>query len=246
MSSNSIPQEAGELRIPVVFSTDHNFIMPTGVAILSMLKCSQDCFCDIRILQHRDVTDIDRQTLKDIVEPFNAEIRFITMGTEFDSGFQIRGISTPCYYRLMIPWLFPNLDKVVYCDGDVIFKQSVKKLFEQSVENAYIGGVCTLFDSNYLRNYLSTLNLEYTEYINSGVLVVNSKMQRDANLVEKYKAEAKKKYTFQDQDILNVVCKGKISHLPPKFNFFSRKAYSTAELYMKNIRYNNAIGGVRY
>ena len=52
--------------VPVVFSTDHNFIMPTGVSVQSMLECSNDVNCDIYILQAGNVTDNDRDLIRRI------------------------------------------------------------------------------------------------------------------------------------------------------------------------------------
>lgn len=60
--------------IPIVFSTDHNFIMPTGVAIFSMLECAIDTKLDIFILQSDSVTDNDRETLRSIVFPYSSRI----------------------------------------------------------------------------------------------------------------------------------------------------------------------------
>jgi len=55
--------------VPVVFSTDHNFIMPTGVSIQSMLECSTDVDCAIYILQannslvNKDMSSIPEESI---------------------------------------------------------------------------------------------------------------------------------------------------------------------------------------
>ena len=207
------------MTIPVVFSTDHGYIMPTGVAILSMLECSKDVFCDIIILTSADVTEDDKHSLQEIVEPYNAKISFSRMGNEFVGAFEIRGITEACYYRLLIPWLVPQYDKIVYCDGDIAFVQSISKLYSQELGNNYVAGKKPyLYNKKSFANYAPKLGLLPSEYINSGILVINAKLMRQHQLNKCFMEEAQKEYTFQDQDIINVVCKGRIATLPPEFN----------------------------
>jgi len=47
-------------KIPVVFAADHNFVMPTCVALSSLLKNSEGETYDLYILSDTDVTSADR------------------------------------------------------------------------------------------------------------------------------------------------------------------------------------------
>lgn len=205
--------------IPIVFSTDHNFIMPTGVAILSLLENSSDCKPHIYILQSDDVTDSDRDILKSICKKHEAPIDFISVGDTFKNSFQIRDISTPTYYRLLIPWLIPQHDKIIYCDGDIIFNQSVSKIYLFPLEDNYLAGVWTGFKKHSTTGaHIESLGLDVDQYINGGVQLINAKKHRELNLKDIYLAHAEKQYTFQDQDIVNIVCKGHIGYMPRWFN----------------------------
>lgn len=205
--------------IPVVFSTDHNFIMPTGVAIMSMLEQSNDCQPQIYILQNDDVTDADRNVLRLICNSHSASIQFISIGHIFDNSFQIREISTPTYYRLLIPWIIPDHNKIIYLDGDIIFNQSVKNIFTFDIGDNLVAGVRTGFRKNSpVGHHIDKLGLNVDEYINGGVLLINTKKHRELNLKETYLAHSKKQYTFQDQDIINIVCKDHIGFIPRWFN----------------------------
>ena len=93
------------MTIPIVFSTDHNFIMPTSVALVSLLECSTDCSLQIFILQSDDVTDQDRSSLDELCKRHGAELHWISLGDSFKGAHEIRGITIFTYYRLMIPWL---------------------------------------------------------------------------------------------------------------------------------------------
>lgn len=206
--------------IPVVFSTDHNFIVPTSVAILSMLKCSTSDF-DIFVLQTPEVTEEDRKNLEDSIRGFNSRIQFITIGNEFSQSFEVRGITKISYYRLLIPWLIPNYDWILYLDGDIIVKRDLKGIFNYVTDSdKLVYGVRTtgtVLDPDFSQHILS-LGLDNTQYINGGVLLFNCTLMRKQNLKEQFLNHSDKEYFYQDQDIINLVCKDKIGWLPLKFN----------------------------
>jgi lipopolysaccharide biosynthesis glycosyltransferase len=213
------------MNVPVVFATDHNFIMPTGVAIQSLLECSTDVHCEIYVLQSETVSEEDRENLRSIVTPFDARIQFLAVGGGFDNCFEIRGITKVTYFRLYIPWLLPDLDKVIYCDGDVIFKKSISCIFKYDLGDNFLAGSKgpEYITNRHSKKYIESLGLNPNEYINSGVQIINSEAQRKYNLKSKYQEHFSKKYRYQDQDIVNIVCKGKILHLPLECNSLSCK-----------------------
>lgn len=207
------------IMIPVVFSTDHGFVMPTGVAILSMLKHSQDCNCHIYILHDTSVTQEDVRLLRESVIGEGNIISFISLGDAFKGKYEARGVTHVAYFRLLIPWILSDIDKLIYCDGDVVFKGSIKKLFDESIGDNYGAGVKRFqFDGYSYRKYAKKLGLSPMDYINSGVMIINCKKMRDDNLRDKFELQSHYKYRYFDQDIINIVCKGKISSIPYEYN----------------------------
>lgn len=207
--------------IPVVFSSDHNFIMPTYVAISSMLaKASRAC--GIYLLVADDVTDEDKRILKELAEKYGSAIEFIPVGNVFDDTFCVRGITKATYFRLLIPWLLPQHDKVIYLDGDIVVTGDIAELYDISLgEGNLIGGVRTPgFSTNRkIRKEIENNGLNYREYINAGILIFNNDLLRKENFKPIFLSHIDKKYSFQDQDILNITCKGRICFLPLKFNY---------------------------
>lgn len=205
--------------IPVVFSTDHNFIMPTGVAILSLLEHSDDCRPHIYVLQSVDVTDSDREVIKSICNQYSAPVDFISMENTFKDSFEIRDITTATYYRLLIPWLMPEYDKVIYCDGDIVFNRSISNIYDFPIGDSYVGGVQTGFKAHTrVGAHIRKLGLDIDNYINGGVLLINSRKHRELDLKNEFLVHAQKRYMFQDQDIMNIVCRGHIALMPRCFN----------------------------
>lgn len=207
--------------IQVVFSSDHNFIIPTYVAILSMLA-NASRRCKVYLLISEDVTEDDKDILRQLVEKYDAHIEFISMGSVFDNTYSIRGITKATYFRLLIPWIIPDVDKVLYLDGDIIVAGDIAQLYDYSVDEKYlICGVRTpgYSTNGWLKKHISKNGLDYKEYINAGILLMNCHAMRLENFKPIFLSHTDKQYFFQDQDILNITCKGRIGYLPLKFNF---------------------------
>lgn len=224
--------------IPIVFSTDHNYIMPTGVTIASLLINRENIDYDIRILISPDVTKEDKELIKQQIFSIapSSKLSFFEMGSYFQNGFEIREISSACYFRLLIPWIFPDVDKIIYCDVDIIFKTSLEGLFSIDLEDSYVAGSYPNFVDGWkpYQKYFRKLSLDYRKYINSGILLINSKLQRDKNLKKEYLELAKRKFIYQDQDIINIVCKDKIKYFNNKYNLMPSN-YGLKEEYINDI-----------
>ncbi len=207
-------------NIPIVFSTDHNFIMPTGVSIYSLLASRESTNYDIYVIVSNNVTEDDKNLLKKQVQVLSTDstINFISIGDNFKNSYEIRGVTVATYYRLLIPWLLPNLDKVIYSDGDIIFKGSLRDLYNRELNGNYICGNQKKKWQPQAAKRIKKLGLEPKDYSNAGFLIINSKAQRDANLYDAYMRHAQKQYYFQDQDIINIVCSGKKAFFGPIYN----------------------------
>lgn len=207
--------------IPVVFSTDHNFIMPTYVAIASMLD-NASRRCEIYVLIAEDVTDEDKDLLQQLTAIHDGRIEFISVGDIFDNTYIVRGITKATYFRLLIPWIIPDRDKVIYLDGDIVVTGDIAKLYDYPVDDdKLICGVRTpgFSTNNKIRKEITQKELDYKEYINAGILIFNSCRLREENFKPVFMSHIDKQYSFQDQDILNITCRGRIGFLPLKFNF---------------------------
>ena len=207
--------------IPVVFSTDHNFIMPTYVAMSSLLA-NASRRCEIYLLVSEDVTDDDKEIINRLAAAHDAGLTFIAVGTVFDNSFCVRGITKATYFRLLIPWIIPDRDKVIYLDGDIVVSGDIAQLYDYPADPAcLICGVRTpgFSTSDKIRKEIEAKGLDCKGYINAGILIFNSRLLREEDYKPKFLAHIDKQYSFQDQDILNITCAGRIGYLPLKFNF---------------------------
>ena len=128
------------------------------------------------------------------------------------------------YYRAFIPLMFPLYKKAVYIDSDVILRDDIGELFDtdlgDNVLAAMVDPKVTVIPE--FRDYVdNAVGVPHTEYVNSGVQVMDLKKMRKMrylstmiDLIKTYDADL----VAPDQDYLNVILKGQILHLDPKWN----------------------------
>lgn len=205
--------------VPIVFAFDSNLLMPAGVCISSLLKNAHaDTFYDIYIL-YPEGTNFPIDFLSRINRNYkNYKITYRAVADTFSTAYEIRGISTPTYYRLIIPEIIPEWDKILYSDVDVIFREDMSAIYQTDLSEYYLAGVdnCSFLRPAVQRYLKEELNLDYQKgYFYAGNLIINSKLLRKDGIVARFKELACNKYKQQDMDILNIVCNGHIKKLPP-------------------------------
>ncbi|MBO4812665.1 glycosyltransferase family 8 protein [Candidatus Saccharibacteria bacterium] len=128
------------------------------------------------------------------------------------------------YYRAFIPLLFPLYKKAVYIDSDTILLGDIGELYDTDLGDNAVAAMVDPKVTNVpeFRDYVDkALRVPHTEYVNSGVQVMDLKKMRKLKylstmieLIKKYDADL----VAPDQDYLNVILKGKIAFIDPKWN----------------------------
>lgn len=133
----------------------------------------------------------------------------------------IEYIPIETYYRYLIADLLPSLDKILYLDADLAVNKNISDFYNIDLGNYYLAGAEGLYvtESGHKPNIGLTDN---DTYINAGVLLINLKQLRQNKLGTKLleaTKELQNKIKYQDQDIINIVCKGKIFIVDSIYNF---------------------------
>lgn len=208
--------------VPIAFCFDRRITLPACVTIYSLLKnANSNTFYDIFIL-HSYKEQIDKALITSVSSLFeHCRINYREVDDTFDKAFEIRDITVAAYYRLLIPELIPEYNKVIYADVDIIFRMDLSEVYSLDLKGNYIAAVKDpgINLTNDGINHIKTLpGVKSGHYINSGFLIMNSALMRQDNLAEKLKTTALHKQRFQDQDTLNIVCSERIYELAPKYN----------------------------
>lgn len=231
--------------VPIAFAFDNNLILPACVCISSlMMNAKKDTFYDIFILHSAHVS-LKKEGLEKLLKYYkNCRIQYRQVDNTFDSAFEIRGITSATYYRLLIPELIPEYDKIIYADVDIIFRMDLSSLYNSDLGDNYIAATLELgmnLTEDGKRYINSMKELSLGKYIQAGFIILNSKVLKDENIVSEFKKWSNKKLKFQDQDILNIVCSGRIHYLSLEYNmtdysyyFAIRKPELISDLFSNN------------
>ena len=121
-------------RIPIVFAFDNNLVFPACVCLSSlMMHAKENTFYDIYIL-HSVHEQLNREELDKLPLYYkNCRITYRSVGNTFDGAFEIRGVTKPTYFRLLIPQLIPEYDKVIYADVDIIFRLDLWDVYNTDI-----------------------------------------------------------------------------------------------------------------
>ena len=207
--------------VPIAFAFDENLILPAEVAICSLLhNALPTTFYDIFILHgnNADLAGFGAQRIKEKYPNCNITLR--NVGDSFAGAYEIRGITNVTYYRLLIPTLIPEYEKIIYSDVDVIFREDLSHIYISTVfEDEYVAGVRALMHNipGYADYYSTKLGISPADVIYAGNIIINSKKIVEDNMVDVFCEMTKEKFRFQDMDIINIACKDRIKYLEPAF-----------------------------
>ena len=217
-------------EIPIFFTIDDSYAPFLAVALNSAIKNSdpQRNYKAIVLYQDLGADNISRlQSLQ--TENFKIELMPIRANMEalddrMSNRLRCDYFTLTIYFRLFIPSMFPQYDKGIYIDSDVVLTDDIAKLFDIDIGENYIGACndLSIADIPPLVAYTeNAVGVNAKEYINSGVLLMNLKKMRDDDL-EGHFLSLLNKYHFDsiapDQDYLNAMCNGKIYYLEEKWD----------------------------
>ena len=225
------------INIPIIFCFDKNMVISAGVCITSLLlnKHSETFYDFIILYNEQDLTIEYRNKLIILQDkyPNQCRISFFSIGNTFQGAYEIRNITISTYYRLLIPELMPqinslnqtNYQTIFYLDVDTIIECDLSQVFLscQAKTEICLFGVCEspTYHQGIDLSYWREIGCNPKSYINAGVLIMNIEALQKYNFTSLCLRHKNKKYTYQDQDIINIVCKDKISFLPLKYNYTS-------------------------
>ena len=214
-------------EIPIIFSTDDNYISYLDVAIASLISnASKNHNYWIIVLN----TGLKAENISKVKtnEREGFTIDFVDISSHLKnikSHFKdVYHFSIVTYYRLFIASLFPQYDKVIYLDCDLVVLGDISKLYYTPIGDNILGAAPEQYVQNTaeFRSYASiALGVNPDDYVNAGVLLINLKEFRKNNIEEKF-TEMITKYNFDlldpDQAYLNYLCQDKIYMLPNGWN----------------------------
>ena len=160
----------------------------------------------------------------------NISIRFIRVCEYFDASklFVDQHLSVETYYRLIIPEIMPDYHKILYLDCDMVADRDVAELYDLDLNGCMIGAVkdidvagqINLRQNDWDRYAVEELKLSSGfDYFQAGVLILDlDQLRKTATSEELIALASSRSWRCHDQDVLNIVCKGRVYYIPQKWN----------------------------
>lgn len=122
-------------------------------------------------------------------------------------------------FRLLLPELLPDLDRILYLDCDIIVRQDLARLWrETELGDNYMGVVYEAAIEGQAERFRA-IGCDPARYFNSGFLLMNLAQMRAEKVSERLLEACRVPYLeFPDQDALNQVCLGRVLPLSPLQN----------------------------
>lgn len=212
-------------EIPVFFTADNGYAPYLAVAIHSLVKNASTDYHYKIIVLHEQISIENQNKIKSL-ENDRTEIMFREMGEGLETITDRMSNRLRCdyftltiYFRLFIATLFPEYDKGIYIDSDVVVPGDISRMYETELGDNLIGACrdYSIQDIPEMCRYMDRgVGVGREKYINSGVLLMNMKRLREVK-IEKEFLRLLNKWHFDtiapDQDYLNVMCNGRIIYL---------------------------------
>ena len=209
-------------KIPIFFAVDDEYIPFLAVALQSLIENSKkENYYLIKIL-YTNITEENQNKIKKY-EAENINIEFVFLSyyiNKVKNKLYTRDYySKTTYFRLFIPDLYPQFDKVLYLDSDIVILSDVADLYNEDMESNLLAAAPddVVQTIEVFREYAEKVVgvATYKNYFNAGILLMNLDELRKFKFQEKflYLLETVKFSVAQDQDYLNRLCKGRVKLL---------------------------------
>ncbi len=214
--------------IPIFYASDENYLPYVAVSLHSLKAwASSDYEYRIYILHAgMDEACENARKLKKYACD-NLSVTFVDVSVLLEdvrNALQLRDYYTGAtYYRIFIPNMFPQYDKALYLDGDTVLQGDVSELFNVELGTDLVGAIpdgAVAAVPEFRLYTKEALGISYDKYFNAGVLLMNLKACRESDFYSRF-CFLLSSYKFsvaQDQDYLNVLCKGRVRFIGGEWN----------------------------
>ncbi len=238
-----------KIRIPIFLASDNNYLPYLAVTVKSIDDHSSDKYVyDVRILGEQ----LDEASLRKLnsMPLRNTVISVVSVGeriAKMRGGLKHRlrdYYSESIFYRLFIADIFPELERAIYIDCDVVLVSDIAELYFTDMGDNIIAAVtdeCIGYVPEFVDYVSRWVGVSAENYINSGVLVMNLTEFRRAHILRDFSARVDGENpdtVAPDQDYLNALCDGRIYYLGCEWNKQPNEANPIPVSRLKLIHYN--------
>lgn len=218
--------------VPIVLAADNSYVPMLTTTLQSVMANASSGFHYDVVVLGRGISPERKTIMQDFFSRYeNLSLRFydvtpLVVGYDLKTNNEHIGVET--YYRFLIQEILPFYDKVLYLDADLIIEGDVSELYSLDLGDSLLAAAHDI-------DYLGNLNmkdgerLQYSRevlglkdpwgYFQAGVLLLNTRGLREFCTVQEWlEAVSGSEYIYDDQDVLNSRCQGRVAYLDYSWN----------------------------
>ncbi len=200
------------MKISIAYAPDDKYVNQTVVSMKSALEHNEQVEF---IIMYSKLSAESMQKLGAV----GGSLRLIKMDESLFSDLTLsKWVTVQAWFRIKLPDLCKDLDKVLYLDCDTLVRGNLDELFSMDLTDKYLAGVKDVWG---VSKYVKRLDMKSGVYVNSGMLLFNCDYCRKEHFFDKVVDFAKnnaKIIEFCDQDSINKVVDEHKLVVSPKYN----------------------------
>ena len=209
-------------QLHIACAADGKYLPHCAATLASVFACDAPEKIIVHFMHSPNMDRVSRDQLFDWIKAQGATLNPLVIPDEAVSDLpRIPSIPQIMWYRVLLPRLLPELDRILYMDADIIAMSSLRPLWETSLEGQWLAAVDNVMEPHVRKHPVELGLASENDYFNSGVLLFNLKQMRaddcTAGILE-FARNPGRKLSWPDQDALNIVLASRRVHLHPRWN----------------------------
>ena len=204
------------MKFNIAYAPDDKYINQTIVSMVSAIENNKEHEIEFIIIYSK----LNEESIKKLHDVPNCILRLLQVDESIFTSLPLsHWVTVQAWFRIKLPDMCPDLDKILYLDCDTLVLGDLSELFNTDLSGKYLAGVKDVWG---VKRYCERLSMTSGVYVNSGMLLLNADYCRQEGFFDKivdFANNNSKIIEFCDQDSINKIADEKKVVLHPKFNF---------------------------
>lgn len=218
------------MTIPVVYSTNDNYaeyVIISAYSVLDNVEPSQNNKYEINII-YSDLSIEKQEKIISVLSQFDyATVKFFDISNVIEHcsinmlGLYSSHVSKEVWYRIFIPKIFSNYEKIFFIEVDTIVLNDISDFYKADYKNEFM--VTAALNKPALEVYENIINSGYeaneNKIFNPGVMVFNIQKCLNHNFTQKcVDILTNNNFVYADEETLNIVVNGDVLIVDSSWN----------------------------